>query len=105
MSGHGEDKKGPLFRPVKNDMTKGLDKPLEPDGIYKMLRRYAQQVAIDTDHFSPHSLRATAATNTLEHEADRTNSVSAALSSARNCGMFIHRRKVRTEAPTAFDAL
>jgi len=27
-------------------------------------------VGIDTDHFSPHSLRATAATNTPDHEAD-----------------------------------
>jgi len=69
-SGHGDDKKGPLFRPVRNNLTKDLSKPLDVDSVYKMLKGYAAQVSIDTEHFSPHSLRATAATNALEHEAD-----------------------------------
>jgi site-specific recombinase XerD len=30
-AGHGEDLKGPLFRPVKNNRTKTLAKPLHPD--------------------------------------------------------------------------
>jgi len=67
---HGEDKKGPLFRPIRNNLTKDLDKPLDADSVYKMVKCYAAQVGIDTEHFSPHSLRATAATNALEHEAD-----------------------------------
>jgi len=69
-AGHGEDKKGPLFRPVRNNRTKVLEKPLDTDAVYKLLKGYAQAVGIATDHFSPHSLRATAATNALEHEAD-----------------------------------
>lgn len=69
-AGHIEDKKGPLFRPVKNNLTKILEKPLNTDAVYKILKGYAQAVGIATDHFSPHSLRATAATNALEHEAD-----------------------------------
>jgi site-specific recombinase XerD len=36
----------------------------------KILKAYAAQVEIDVEHFSPHSLRATAATNALEHDAD-----------------------------------
>ena len=69
-AGHGEDKKGPLFRPVKNNTTKTLAKPLHPESVYTILKRYAAQVSIDIEHFSPHALRATAATNALEHEAD-----------------------------------
>ncbi|MBI5934725.1 MAG: tyrosine-type recombinase/integrase [Chloroflexi bacterium] len=69
-AGHAADIKGPLFRPVKNNLTKVLDKALDTDSVYKILKGYAQAVGIDVDHFSPHSLRATAATNALEHEAD-----------------------------------
>lgn len=69
-AGHGEDTKGSLFRPVKNNLTKVLDKPLDTDAVYKILKGYAKEVGIEVEHFSPHSLRATAATNALEHEAD-----------------------------------
>lgn len=69
-AGHGEDFKGPLFRPVKNNFTKVLDKPLDTDAVYKLIKEYAKAAGIDVEHFSPHSLRATAATNALEHEAD-----------------------------------
>ncbi|MDZ4819455.1 MAG: tyrosine-type recombinase/integrase [Planctomycetota bacterium] len=69
-AGHVEDTKGPLFRPVKNNLTKVLDKPLDTDGVYKLIKKYAKAAGIDVEHFSPHSLRATAATNALEHEAD-----------------------------------
>ncbi len=69
-AGHGTDQKGPLFRPVRNNLTKTLDKALDTDAVYKLLRSYAAQVGIEVEHFSPHSLRATAATNALEHEAD-----------------------------------
>jgi len=67
---HAQEKDGPLFRPVRNNYTKTLAKALHPDSVYKMLKRYAAQVGIDATRFSPHSLRATAATNALEHEAD-----------------------------------
>lgn len=69
-AGHGEEAKGPLFRPVKNNRTKTLDKPLDPDSVYKLIRSYADGAGIQVEHFSPHALRATAATNALEHEAD-----------------------------------
>jgi len=69
-AGHGKKKSAALFRPVRNNVTGTLDKSLDPDSVYKMLKRYAAQVGIDPEHFCPHSLRATAATNALEHEAD-----------------------------------
>jgi integrase/recombinase XerD len=41
LAGHGEDKRGPLFRPVRNRRTGSLEKPISGDGIYKMVKRYA----------------------------------------------------------------
>ena len=34
-AGHEEDLKGPLFRPVKNNRTKTLTKPLHPTSVYQ----------------------------------------------------------------------
>lgn len=67
---HAEDAKGPLFRPVRNNRTKVLEKPLDTDGLYKLIKVYAGAAGIEVEHFSPHALRATAATNALEHAAD-----------------------------------
>ena len=72
-AGHGNDLIGPLFRPVKNNSTGTLAKPLNPTSVYQeVVRRYGKQVGITTGMhgFCVHSLRATAATNALEHNAD-----------------------------------
>lgn len=63
-SGHT---RGALFRPIRNNRTGQLDKSLSADAIYKLVRRYAQQLGVK---IGAHALRATAATNALEHEAD-----------------------------------
>jgi site-specific recombinase XerD len=72
-AGHGEDLHGPLFRPVKNNRTRTLAKPLHPDSVYHdIVKRYARELGL-TDvipGLCVHSLRATAATNALAHEAD-----------------------------------
>lgn len=69
-AGHGDDQEGPLFRPVKNPGGK-LEKPLTPAALYhRVVRHYAQTTGLDVPGFCIHSLRATAATNALEHEAD-----------------------------------
>ena len=63
----GETRKAlPLFRPVKNPQG-GLDQAMTTDGIYKLVRGYAKKLGLE---IGVHSLRATAATNALEHEAD-----------------------------------
>jgi len=68
-AGHGtDDKVSPLFRPVSNN-ARGA-RAITPDGIYKVLAKYAVLVNIDVDGFGPHALRATAATNALDHDAD-----------------------------------
>lgn len=69
-AGHGEGKRRPLFRPVKNNVTGKLAKGLHPDSINRILMPYAEKAGISLDAFSPHSLRATGATNALEHGAD-----------------------------------
>jgi len=72
-AGHREDLDGPLFRPVKNNSTGTLSKPLNPASVYRnIIQHYGRQVGITVDvhGFCVHSLRATAATNALEHQAD-----------------------------------
>jgi len=69
--GHRGDLNSPLFRPVKNNRGSGLNKPLSTDAVYQnIIRKYAKEAGCDFVGFSPHSLRATAATNALEHGAD-----------------------------------
>lgn len=68
-AGHGGDKTAPLFQPVSNN-TRGTGQSITPDGVYRMLAKYAELVGIDVDGFGPHALRATAITNALEHDAD-----------------------------------
>ena len=69
-AGHGEDRNAPLFRPVRNNTTGTLDDAITGDGIYKMLKAYAAKAGIRVDGLCLHALRATAATNALEHAAD-----------------------------------
>jgi integrase/recombinase XerD len=67
--GRAFNKATPLFLPVSNNVV-GIDKSITPDGVYKVLAKYASQVGIDVHGFGPHALRATAITNALEHDAD-----------------------------------
>jgi integrase/recombinase XerD len=72
-AGHGADLKGALCRPVRNNVTGVLNKPLHPESVLQdIVKRYAQEVGITVDvhGFCVHSLRATAATNALAHGAD-----------------------------------
>src|SRR3954449_12421496 len=66
-AGHGEDDSGALFRPVRNNATGRLDKAITPDGIYKLVRAYSAALGLQ---IGAHALRATAATNALDHQAD-----------------------------------
>jgi integrase/recombinase XerD len=66
-AGHGGDEHGALFRPMKNNSTGKLDAAITPDGIYKLVRVYSAALGFE---IGAHSLRATAATNALDHEAD-----------------------------------
>jgi len=66
-AGHGEDDAEALFRPVRNNRTGKLGNAITPDGIYKLVRAYSGQLGFE---IGAHALRATAATNALDHQAD-----------------------------------
>jgi site-specific recombinase XerD len=59
--------KGPLFLPLRGPTGRG---GITADGIYRMVAAYAKKAGIQVDGLGVHGLRATAATNALEHEAD-----------------------------------
>jgi integrase/recombinase XerD len=70
---HGGDLEGPLFQPVSNNTTHRRRKALSPGAVYQeIVKHYGKQVGITVDvhGFCVHSLRATAATNALVHNAD-----------------------------------
>lgn len=66
-AGHRTDDAGALFRPMRNTRTGRLDHAITPDGIYKLVRAYSAQLGFE---IGAHALRATAATNALDHQAD-----------------------------------
>ena len=73
MAGHADDSSGPVFRPVTNNRTGELDRPLDPGSIYtNIVQKYGLKTGLRTEgsKLRVHSLRATAATNALTHEAD-----------------------------------
>jgi integrase/recombinase XerD len=66
-AGHGGDDNGALFRPIKNNRTGRLEKAVTPDAVYKLVRTYSALLGFE---IGAHALRATAATNALDHQAD-----------------------------------
>jgi integrase/recombinase XerD len=67
IAGHGEDEGGALFRPVCNNRTGKLAGAITADGVYKLVRAYSALLGFE---IGAHALRATAATNALDHQAD-----------------------------------
>ncbi|MBN9693305.1 MAG: tyrosine-type recombinase/integrase [Verrucomicrobia bacterium] len=69
-AGHREDLEGALFRPVRNPGGT-LERPLTGQAIYRnVVKHHALAARIPVRSIRPHCLRATAATNALEHGAD-----------------------------------
>ncbi len=66
-TGHAEDVAGALFRPVRNNRTGRLERAITADGVYKLVRIYSARLGFE---IGAHALRATAATNALDHQAD-----------------------------------
>jgi integrase/recombinase XerD len=67
MAGHGNDETGALFRPLRSIRKGSSGKAITPDGVYKLVRKYSATLGFE---IGAHALRATAATNALDHEAD-----------------------------------
>jgi integrase/recombinase XerD len=71
VAGHREELEGALFRPLRNNVSGTLAKHLHPESVHReIVKRYAREAGIDVQGFCVHSLRATAATNALENQAD-----------------------------------
>jgi site-specific recombinase XerD len=91
-----------LFRPVKNNTHANGRASITEDGVYKMLAGYAASLKIEVAGFGPHALRATAATNALDHEADIAK-VQEWLGHANIATTRIYdRRKMRSEDSPTF---
>jgi integrase len=67
-AGHDLDDNGALFRPIKNNTTGKLEKPITADGVYKLVRAYSAMLGFE---IGAHALRATAATNALDNLLSR----------------------------------
>jgi integrase/recombinase XerD len=57
-----------LFRPVRNNITKVKEKPIDGFAIYYIVRKYARLAGVESK-VSPHSCRATCISNALDHSA------------------------------------
>jgi site-specific recombinase XerD len=66
-AGHGTDDAGALFRPIRNNRTGLTAQAITADGVYKLVRIYSAALGFE---IGAHTLRATAATNALDHQAD-----------------------------------
>ena len=66
-AGHGADDNGALFRSVSNNRAGKAERAITADGVYKLVRAYSAQLGFE---IGAHALRATAATNALDHQAD-----------------------------------
>ena len=56
-----------MFRPTRNNRTSRSERAITGNGIYKLVRAYSAQLGSE---IGTHALRATAATNALDHQAD-----------------------------------
>jgi len=66
---HAGNKDSAIFRALSNN-KKFSTTGMTPIAIYNLVIRYGQKAGIDTSHYSPHSLRATAATQALLNGVD-----------------------------------
>jgi len=67
VSGHELEDNGALFRSISNNRAEGSQKAITPDAVYKMVQKYSDKLGFK---IGAHALRATAATNALDHQAD-----------------------------------
>ena len=66
-AGHGPDESGALFRPIRNNRTGKLERAITPTVFISWCATYSAQLGFE---IGAHALRATAATNALDHQAD-----------------------------------
>ncbi len=103
-AGHGDDRKGPLFRAVRQTwLRKNERAPLDPDMIDRLLRKYAKKIGIKQG-FSAHSMRATFITTTLENGASLEEVQQAAGHADASTTKLYDRRGYNPEKSASFFA-
>jgi integrase/recombinase XerD len=93
---HSGDRKAPLFKSVKDDTA------LTSQGIYYLVKHYADAVGVDATACCPHALRATMATNALDHQADIAKVQEVLGHSSTATTRLYDRRKSRPEDSPVF---
>ena len=93
-----DDPKALLFRLVRNNRTGRLERAITADGVYRLVRAYSAELGFE---IGAHALRATAATNALDHQAD-TAKVQERLGHANiaTTRIYDHRRTRPEDSPT-----
>lgn len=70
-AGHSDDAQGPLFRQMHPPKAATAPCALTPNGIYQQaVKLYMGKLGFTGENLGPHALRATAATNALDHQSD-----------------------------------
>lgn len=70
-AGHFDDAGGGIFRSVRENVRSGnVRDGLTADGYYQIVKTWAKVIGVSGERIAPHALRATAATNALENDAD-----------------------------------
>jgi len=101
----GADATGPVFPPVTNNRTGELDRPLDPGSVYhNIVLKYGRETGIsaEVNGLCVHSLRGTAATNALSHEADIAKVQEWFRHANVSTTRLYDRRKVRPEDSPTF---
>jgi integrase/recombinase XerD len=83
------------WRPTKC-RTGRMKDAITSDGVYRLVRRYSGQLGI---LIGAHALRATAATNALDHQADIAN-VRNGWATLATTRIYEHRRTRPEDSPT-----
>ncbi len=100
-AGHAADLDGPLFRAVRS--RPATARPLSGHGVWKdVVRKYAVRIGMEPSMISVHGMRATAATNALEHEADIAKVQEWLGHSCISTTRLYDRRKMRPEDSPTF---
>jgi integrase/recombinase XerD len=104
LAGHGEDREGPLFRPIRGN-REGQDerRHLHPDVIDRILRKYAKRIGLDRG-YSAHSMRATFITTALDNGASLEDVQSAAGHADPSTTKLYDRRGYNPEKSASFFA-
>ena len=97
-AGHGDDDAGALFRPIRNNRTGRLGGAITANQVYRLVRSYSAALGFE---IGAHALRAAAATNALDHQADIAK-VQEWLDHANisTTGIYDHRRTRPEDSPT-----